>query len=304
MSKEQRSDGSFPVLFAGVSGVELESLVKYELGHGIFLGPTYAHIFASFMMAFAPPSKKGEAHPGPWKPASGGLAYDIKVELAIPTDLECGDKFGHYQALWLFAALLRLKVAPIVTVPVISTVAFSDARTEPPDAHFFSMEVFPGLVSKSNDSVIYATASDIAWLQKHWPIAKNLMESSHGFARAFKSYDGAHFSRVAADAIIILWGALEQLFSKKDQELSFRASATIAAYLEPPGEERENLFKKIRKLYEQRSKVAHGTELKEQDACVDTFELVGRCLIAMIENSKVPNVSDLERNIFDNHLWG
>jgi hypothetical protein len=292
-----------PALFAGISGVELEIAEGYALGRGISLSPTYAHIFAPYMMAFSPPLQKGEAHPPPWKAVSGGLKYDVNVELRIPLDLDIGKGFNHFHALWLIVALLRLKVSPVLAVPVISTVSFSTAKDESVEARLFPMEMMPGLVSKKDGSAIYISRSDVDWLETHWLIANRLMVESKSFARALKSFDGSHFSKVAADAIIVLWGALEQLFSKKEQELSFRASAVVACYLEPPGEERERLYKAVRTLYGQRSKVAHGAELNEQSACEETYELVARCLLKMIEMASVPSVAELEQNIFDNRLW-
>jgi hypothetical protein len=58
--------------------------------------------------------------------------------------------------------------------------------------------------------------------------------------------------------LVAVWGALERLFSPSHVELSFRVSANIAAYLELPGRGRYACFKKIKGLYEIRSKAAHG----------------------------------------------
>lgn len=56
----------------------------FDLGRGITLRSTYAHLFAASMMAFARASE-GKPHPAPWRAARGGYGYDIEAELAVPT---------------------------------------------------------------------------------------------------------------------------------------------------------------------------------------------------------------------------
>jgi hypothetical protein len=128
--------------------------------------------------------------------------------------------------------------------------------------------------------------------------------AAHEFCVAFKSF---HTSRVLTrelgDSIVVMWGALEQLFSRKDSELSFRVSAVIAAYMEPVGPARLAMFKHVRQLYNQRSRAAHGGTANERASLEDTFFLLRRALMQMIEKRDVPSIDDLERNVFDNHLW-
>lgn len=71
------------MIFAGLSRVTFvgEPLV---LGYGIVLRSTYAHLFATNMMAFAS-APEGKPHPPPWRAARGGFGYDVGVELAVPT---------------------------------------------------------------------------------------------------------------------------------------------------------------------------------------------------------------------------
>src|SRR5215207_5586491 len=77
-------------MHAGLSGIDLAE-ESFDLGEGILLSKTYAHLMAPFIMAFkaAPPSSH---HPGPWKATSGGFSFDISAELFIPFHIE--QKYG------------------------------------------------------------------------------------------------------------------------------------------------------------------------------------------------------------------
>ena len=73
-------------IYAGLSHVTYHG-ESVDLGHGVVLRSTYAHLFAANMMAFAR-AANGEAHPTPWRAARGGFGYDIQVELEqIPADV-------------------------------------------------------------------------------------------------------------------------------------------------------------------------------------------------------------------------
>lgn len=59
---------------------------------------------------------------------------------------------------------------------------------------------------------------------------------------------------------MIIWIGFESLFSPDStQEVKFRASLRIAAYLGETSEERENVYQEMRHSYDWRSAVVHGT---------------------------------------------
>jgi hypothetical protein len=75
-------------------------------------------------------------------------------------------------------------------------------------------------------------------------------------------------------------------------------SSVIAAYLEPAGLGRMSLQKRIAKLYDGRSAVAHGREDKANSTLRDTFELVRRLVIRMVETNDIPTREALEARLF------
>ena len=56
---------------------------------------------------------------------------------------------------------------------------------------------------------------------------------SNDFSAAFMQFDFSAHSSSLPLGLVALWGALERLFATNEQELSFRVSANIAAYLGP-----------------------------------------------------------------------
>ena len=66
-------------VYVGLSGLELAE-DSFDIGEGICLRKTYAHLMAPFMMAFKP-APPGGHHPAPWKAASGGFSFDVNAEL-------------------------------------------------------------------------------------------------------------------------------------------------------------------------------------------------------------------------------
>ena len=282
-------------VYAGLSGLELEG-EGYDLGSGILLSKTYAHMMAPFVMAFKP-APPGSHHPGPWKAASGGFSFDVNAELLIPAQIEA--EFGPPIAVARTVVfLLRLWVNPAITLPVFSNSPFAVLpQTPDKEAKLFPFEIqqrhFPlGIVGGAG------SADAIAWVRDHWKVTHKLTLDNSEFALAIEAIDMGQFVQNSALTLVSLWGALEALFSPSTFELKFRVSALIAAFLEPPGMERGKLQKEIARLYDMRSAAAHGKPKHEPEDLLHTFNLLRRVLIAIISNRKVPSKDDLEGMLF------
>ena len=75
-------------VFAGLAHATLEP-TSFDLGNGVVLSHTYAHLMAPFMVAFHP-AEPGKAHPTPWAAARGGLGFDIHLQLQVPGSVQGG----------------------------------------------------------------------------------------------------------------------------------------------------------------------------------------------------------------------
>ncbi|MCU8185992.1 HEPN domain-containing protein [Vibrio vulnificus] len=99
-------------------------------------------------------------------------------------------------------------------------------------------------------------------------------------------------------SLVLLWGALEAIFTKDKAELRFRVSVMIASYLEPDGGDKAyQLYKKVAKLYNERSKAAHGDNSVKQDTLLQTYELLYKAVEKMFEQNSVPTKESLERSL-------
>ena len=113
-------------LYGGLSGAELTT-DSFELGEGIVLKRTYAHLMSPCLMAFARPGPEGH-HPTPWKAAKGGFGFDIEIEIRVPNTSILSSSSDPRETIWWIVALLRIAQVPFVMVPVISDQSFQTMR--------------------------------------------------------------------------------------------------------------------------------------------------------------------------------
>jgi hypothetical protein len=283
-------------LFAGLAGVKLES-PEFDLGSGIRLSQTYAHLMAPFMMAYSP-AEPGRPHPTPWSAASGGLAFDILVQLEVPPTTVTALSLDSQFIAWWITALLRLRVGPAFIVPVIGQQSFATAKANHQSAKYFPVETESRVLALDPAPRHSLTEIDLAWTSKYWLPASRLFDQNDAFRLLFEAVDQCMFARHRSLALLWLWGGLEAVFSPDKAELKYRISSAIASFLEPPGTTRMTTQKSVAKLYDSRSAAAHGRSDKKHDALQDTYAVARRAVVRMIEANRVPTHVELEAKLF------
>lgn len=280
-------------VYLGLSNARLKDEL-FDLGHGVTLSRTYAHLSGPFILAFKE-AESGKAHPGPWKAARGGLGFDITAQLRVPK-LVLGSDHPKTATGLLF--LLRLWIDPEILAPAISTHAFAELLNTPDNlAQIVPYEIQRRHFALSIQNGEISDAS-VAWVRDNWPTVLRLSEESKEFKLAADSLMLGQFIPNTGLMFVSLWGALEALFSPSTTELQFRVSALIASFLEERGEERLKLQKDIARLYDKRSAAAHGKPSHQMEDLLSTFELLRRVLIRMINMGKVPSREELEKYLF------
>jgi len=274
------------------------ALERFEFGAGIVLQKTYAHVMAPYLAAFHP-AEPGKHHPAPWKAVSGGLGFDISLELSVPPELDPPKPFDPAGVLWFLVALLRLRATPLVRVPVIASHPFADIPGLPLEPRFWSIEMEPQHSCPVANPPTALAVTDLEWVRDHWRQAVNLYGASGDYQVAMAAADRVIWTSSAALALVSLWGALERIFTREKTELRFRVAANIAAYLEPPGMNRRALFRMAKALYDRRSEAAHGSGSGIAEKSVtETYGLLRRAIFRMIEEEHVPSREDLEACLF------
>lgn len=287
-------------LYAGIAGVEL-ALDKFDFGQDITLQKTFAHIMAPYLAAFAP-AEPGKPHPAPWKAVGGGIGFDVHAELHIPVDLSLPRWFDRVNTVWWFGALMRLRASPLVRIPVIASNSFAEISSAEDEPHFWPVEMNPSRLIPVENPASTVEEADLGWIHEHWLSAGTLMNESDDFNLAVQAADQCGWNFSSSLALVSLWGALERLFSPGHSELRFRVAANIASYLEPPGKERLACYHRVKKLYDVRSKAAHGSQVRETRPLFDTYALLRRALTSIIEDNHVPTRKDLEAMLFGDEL--
>lgn len=287
---------SRPMLYAGLSHVTYDG-EPFDLGHGVTLRATYAHLFAANMMAFAR-AAEGNPHPAPWRAARGGFSYDVEIELAVPTGQKLPGGLSSKDAVWLIAALLRLAEYAYLMVPVISDVSFGDAATSKQEPLLRPFEIEPRILHAGSEELSRLKTEDLSWVKSVWPRTADLMRTCPPLNMALRAADACTVRDRPASALLTAWGALEELFAPSRAELRFRVSAHIAAYLEPVGPARLELFKTVADLYNARSKAAHTAQDAEVTALVQSFVILRNALVRMVDEGAVPTQADFEKRLF------
>lgn len=212
-------------LFGGISGVPVPA-GDFCLGHGLTLRRTYAKLTAPLILAFAPPPTPSAPSPGPWA-AVGEKSLVVLAELEMEGQATLG--FDRINTLWFVVALLRLKLALPIAMPVLSDRPFHLVPYDADKANIFAVEVqFQQLLTASPDRE--PSRENFDWLRENLLAASELMTDSV-FRRSFQTLDGAIQSPNAGAGIVSAWASLETLIRPGNTRITERICRSLAAYL-------------------------------------------------------------------------
>jgi hypothetical protein len=276
----------------GVAGLKLDA-DAYDLGNGVRLFKSYAHLVIKPRITFTPSSRR--AHLGPWKPLKtwlfGGPAGGRVTVLASISAPPCKDLFPSDDVGFWIVFLLGLQLNSNLAVAYYYDEQLNGGSDGKRDIRMFLEEFLPNTHLGISDA-------QIEWVRANWLPSINLMEDAT-FVFASQVLFRDHMIRNHELQLVSVWSALERVFSSKGPELRFRVSANIAAYLEPNGQARRSLVRSTLRLYDERSAAAHGSPIKSSSAYNDSIGLLRRTLIKMIEQGHVPKPDELEKLLFE-----
>jgi hypothetical protein len=193
-------------LYGGFSGVEMTQ-DSFDLGEGVQLNRTYAHLMSPCLMAFAPPGPKGY-HPAPWKAAKGGYGFDIKVELRVPSTTNPSKRFSARETIWWIAALLRLAKVPFLLVPVISDRSFASIPKNDHEPTLWPFETEQRIFSPGDEENRFLDTHALEWVKEKWIAAGHLINSNSMLRTAIKAFDSATVHGRTSTSLLALWGGL------------------------------------------------------------------------------------------------
>ncbi len=283
-------------LYGGLSGVEL-SADSFDLGENVILRKTYAHLMSVHLMAFSPAGPEGH-HPAPWKAAKGGFGFDIHIELRVPKAPLLGSHIEARETIWWIAALFRLAQYPFLMVPVVSDHPFDEAAGTDVEPLLQPFETTHRITRPPDELRPCLDEETLEWVRDKWYDSGMLAGSNENFYEVMKAFDSATVYGKASSSLLALWGALEQLFSPSRRELRYRVASLLAAYLEPAGKARLDLYKRILKLYDERSNAAHTAHDVGMHALTEPWVLARNALVRIVDENRIPTQEDLENRLF------
>ena len=290
-----REDGKWPdpervALYGGISGIVID-VPEFLICDGLVVRETFAHVMAPYIMAFAKPSKRGAPHPPPWKAASGGLGFDVTIEVALAQSVR-PISLDRINTLWWVLALLRLRTAAPLRMPVMSDIPFAAVVSSKSEPHLWTIEMPPRQIRLAQKATDRISSADLIWVRDHFQSGAALL-SVESFNRALQTFDTAIWAHGLGSAVIMAWTALETMFRPGRTSITKRLGQCVATYLYPAGSERDRCFNEATILYEARGSVTHDAQSPDVEHFFDTFDLARRCFIKCIEAGHLPDADTL-----------
>ncbi|EPU2898340.1 hypothetical protein ACVU7V_004360, partial [Vibrio vulnificus] len=224
----------------------------------------------------------------------GDKIVDWELEVDLTQKPEGAEAYDYVKTI---VSLLRLGLSPQLHCFLISSVSFaSKSEFNNNESEVSLWETNRVLVLKgANDELSQNT---FGWIAKNLERCVELIYKHCELKLAVSSLDEVHFQQSLPMSLVLLWGALEAIFTKDKAELRFRVSVMIASYLESDdGDKAYLLYKKVAKLYNERSKAAHGNNSVKQDTLLQTYELLYKAVEKIFEQNSVPTKESLERSL-------
>jgi hypothetical protein len=229
--------------------------------------------------------------------AIGRYSHGIRYELSVDRDFIGNDDVCRKLA-WTLVAAIRVRTLAEVIVPAVadhswSTIAAITNNTC--DARL--LEDVPMARSFGTNQPL--RLADLQWIDTHFMDIQKLSRIPR-FMTAVEALTTHHHHASHRVMSALLWTGIESLF-QVNAELRFRLAALIALKLEARGPRCLTLFRRIKALYDVRSKVVHGAEVDDDklvDHVLEVRKLLSRLVCAFIVDGYMPSPADLDGLIF------
>jgi hypothetical protein len=271
MANLQLPDKDALPLYGSMTGIVLPA-DTFHVCEGVELRKGVFEIFSSPMLAFAEPLTPGTHTPGPWVVVHGGFHLKSRAELAIQS-LAAFDGFLPSQAMWIVAALLRLRVEAPVRITAVANVPLA-SLPEHSNARALAFEASPFQLGLYRTDRADLDADGLDWLSATLPVAARLFHEER-FNRAFTLYDTATWAGRVELATVLLWTSVEVLFDLGGVQHKTKAiCSALAEYVAHDARDRDRAYGVIRDLYGKRGSIVHAGRKIDQQDFVQSYSIV------------------------------
>ena len=213
---------------------------------------------------------------------------EIDFEIALASISGDGVFLLDYAHVFLF--LLMIWTGGWVSAPVTLTHStLQDPEVDLP--HIFCSNFVDTRPTYLGDFSL--TLEDARWIKSHMETALRFVNEPK-FQNAMQALTSFHCIPYPSIRLLVSWSGLEALFGV-DQEISFRLSLYVTNFLKSDGD-RYFEFEKLRRSYDDRSRVAHGAATKAKavdEHATYTRDILRACLARCIETNAFPNPKQL-----------
>lgn len=280
-------DASAPPIYGCLTGVEIP-VDNLRILPGISLSRIFVDTFGANIMAFAPPPTPNSPHPGPWAAVQGGFTFESRVEVSI-NDLAACDGLSPTVAIWLVAAVLRLRVPAPIRLAVISNIPFEQIKERSGSAHAVAFESAPKQYGVFTAARSLVTEAEISWLRDTLPVAARLYHDER-FFRAFSIFDQAQWSPTAETGAVLAWTSIEILFDlASEREKTKALCKALSEYVARDRPDRDRAYQTIQDLYFKRGQVVHAGRNMEPQDFVQSFRLVSTAFQRALIDGRLPS---------------
>jgi hypothetical protein len=144
-------------------------------------------------------------------------------------------------------------------------------------------------------SVGPASDADLDWATTHFETFHGLLDDNR-FQNAVRCYGNAHYLFDDDAKIMLLWAGIERLLDV-DSELRRRIALHAAILLDGTPAEKARYFERVKKGYDVRSRVVHGSGAKPE-MLQQGYVLAGEVLLTLlrkcVELGRVPTAAELD----------
>jgi hypothetical protein len=200
------------------------------------------------------------------------------------------DGIFHLDYAHVFTFLLMIRTGGWLSAPIILTHSTLEAP-EVDGPHIYCSSFIETRPTLFGDFRL--TQEDAQWIKIHMDQALRFIQEPK-FQNAMQALTSFHCIPYWSTRLVVAWSGLEALFGV-DQEISFRLSLYITNFLKS-GNDRYSEFEKLRRSYDDRSRVAHGAATKAkavQEYATFTRDILRACLAKCIETNAFPNPKQL-----------
>jgi len=139
------------------------------------------------------------------------------------------------------------------------------------------------------------------YFSRYWETVRRRPRRIYNALRRFSS---SYEERVYSDRLLELVIGLESLFGGGGDSIAYKLALRGACFLYPPGEERQEAFTRIKRAYDDRSKLIHGVKshpkYKEEIDAIEELlrKAINRFLEYDVTGTRIPSEEDLDNLLF------